>query len=48
MQREPSADFDRFVLDRSTALLRTAVLLVGDVGHAIMAPAKSQPARSAR
>ncbi|GGN13787.1 RNA polymerase sigma24 factor [Lentzea pudingi] len=34
MQRELSADFDRFVLDRSTALLRTAVLLVGDVGHA--------------
>jgi RNA polymerase sigma-70 factor (sigma-E family) len=29
-----SVDFDRFVLDRSTALLRTAVLLVGDVGHA--------------
>ena len=34
VQRELSADFDRFVLDRSTALLRTAVLLVGDVGHA--------------
>lgn len=34
VQRETSADFDRFVLDRSTALLRTAVLLVGDVGHA--------------
>lgn len=34
MQRELSADFDRFVLDRSTALLRTAVLLVGDRGHA--------------
>jgi RNA polymerase sigma-70 factor (sigma-E family) len=34
VQREKSADFDRFVLDRSTALLRTAVLLVGDVGHA--------------
>lgn len=27
-------DFERFVLDRSTALLRTAVLLVGDRGHA--------------
>ncbi|MCX2949723.1 SigE family RNA polymerase sigma factor [Lentzea sp. NEAU-D7] len=34
MQLESSADFERFVLDRSTALLRTAVLLVGDVGHA--------------
>lgn len=34
MHRELSADFDRFVLDRSTALLRTAVLLVGDRGHA--------------
>lgn len=34
VQRELSADFDRFVLDRSTALLRTAVLLVGDRGHA--------------
>lgn len=28
------ADFDQFVLDRSSALLRTAVLLVGDRGHA--------------
>lgn len=27
-------DYERFVLDRSTALLRTAVLLVGDRGHA--------------
>jgi len=34
VQREPSADFDQFVLNRSTALLRTAVLLVGDRGHA--------------
>jgi RNA polymerase sigma-70 factor (sigma-E family) len=34
MHGELSADFDRFVLDRSTALLRTAVLLVGDRGHA--------------
>jgi RNA polymerase sigma-70 factor (sigma-E family) len=34
VHREPNADFDRFVLDRSTALLRTAVLLVGDRGHA--------------
>lgn len=28
------ADFEQFVLDRSSALLRTAVLLVGDHGHA--------------
>jgi RNA polymerase sigma-70 factor (sigma-E family) len=34
VHRELSADFDRFVLERSTALLRTAVLLVGDRGHA--------------
>ena len=34
VHRQPNADFDRFVLDRSTALLRTAVLLVGDRGHA--------------
>lgn len=34
VHREPNADFDRFVLDRSTALLRMAVLLVGDRGHA--------------
>lgn len=29
-----SPDFERFVLDRSTALLRTAVLLVGNRHHA--------------
>jgi RNA polymerase sigma-70 factor (sigma-E family) len=34
MHRELSSDFDRFVLDRSTALLRMSVLLVGDRGHA--------------
>lgn len=34
MHRELSPDFERFVVDRSTALLRTAVLLVGDRGHA--------------
>jgi RNA polymerase sigma-70 factor (sigma-E family) len=34
MHPDLSADFDRFVLDRSTALLRTTVLLVGDRGHA--------------
>ena len=28
------ADFDQFVLDRSSALLRAAVPLVGDRGHA--------------
>jgi RNA polymerase sigma-70 factor (sigma-E family) len=28
------ADFEQFVLDRSTALLRTTVLLTGDRGHA--------------
>ncbi|WAL63834.1 SigE family RNA polymerase sigma factor [Amycolatopsis cynarae] len=30
----PGADFERFVLGRSTALLGIAVLLVGDRGHA--------------
>ncbi|WP_246128044.1 SigE family RNA polymerase sigma factor [Amycolatopsis rhizosphaerae] len=30
----PGADFERFVLSRSTALLGIAVLLVGDRGHA--------------
>jgi RNA polymerase sigma-70 factor (sigma-E family) len=34
VHRELSADYERFVLARSTALLRTAVLLVGDRGHA--------------
>ena len=34
MQRDPEDGFDRFVLDRSTALLRLAVLLVDDRGHA--------------
>jgi RNA polymerase sigma-70 factor (sigma-E family) len=34
MRRELGEDFERFVLERSTALLRTAVLLVGDRGHA--------------
>ena len=34
VHRDLSPDFERFVLDRSTALLRTAVLLVGDRDHA--------------
>lgn len=34
VHRERNEGFDRFVLDRSTALLRLAVLLVGDRGHA--------------
>ncbi|MFI9010138.1 SigE family RNA polymerase sigma factor [Actinosynnema sp. NPDC053489] len=34
MQRKPDPDFERFVLERSTALLRLAVLLVRDRGHA--------------
>lgn len=34
MQRDLEDGFDRFVLDRSTALLRLAVLLVDDRGHA--------------
>ena len=34
MQSDTNDGFDRFVLDRSTALLRLAVLLVGDRGHA--------------
>jgi hypothetical protein len=34
MHRDLSPDFERFVLERSTMLLRTAVLLVGDLGHA--------------
>jgi len=34
VHRDLSPDFERFVLDRSTVLLRTAVLLVGDRGHA--------------
>jgi RNA polymerase sigma-70 factor (sigma-E family) len=34
MHRDLSPDFERFVLERSTGLLRTAVLLVGDRGHA--------------
>jgi RNA polymerase sigma-70 factor (sigma-E family) len=34
VHRDLSPDFERFVLDRSTALLRTAVLLVGDRHHA--------------
>lgn len=34
MHRDLSPDFERFALDRSTILLRTAVLLVGDRGHA--------------
>lgn len=32
--KRPDPDFERFVVDRSTALLRTAVLLIGDRGHA--------------
>lgn len=34
VHRDLSPDFERFVLDRSTRLLRIAVLLVGDRGHA--------------
>lgn len=34
MHRDLSPDFERFVLERSTVLLRTAVLLVSDRGHA--------------
>lgn len=34
MHRDLSPDFERFVLERSTTLLRTAVLLVGDRGLA--------------
>lgn len=34
MHADQEDGFDRFVLDRSTALLRLAVLLVGDRGHA--------------
>jgi len=34
MHRDLSPGFERFVLERSTMLLRTAVLLVGDRGLA--------------
>lgn len=34
VHRDLEPTFEQFVLDRSTALLRTAVLLVGDRGHA--------------